>query len=304
MAAPHWGLPLPAAMTLPPQQPRHLSNAPPPPPPVPPAVAKVGLHHGHPLSQLPGPPPQWQGGAEGCMKTWLRAKAEEEKRRQEEERTKQESYLLEQRKLEAEMLRTSLDRGIPPPIVPFVFAGMGGTLSEAALELAKQNLSSPAPGQTRQLMAHHAERSPEQRSPQSQCYMSYAPVPSTPSSASSFHGCITDSGSPTTKGTPHTMSSTGSTGRPVAPTSHLPSINTSAAQGGPLPPHQPQQIAQPPPQHPQQVQQPSSAQQKSQASPGIFFHHWQPPSSHIVGPSQSTSASGAANMSKRKRDSL
>lgn len=199
------------------------------------------------------------------------------------------------------MLRTSLDRGIPPPIVPFVFAGMGGTLSEAALELAKQNLSSPAPGQSRQLMAHHAERSPEQRSPQSQSYASYASVPSTPRSASSFHSCITYSGSPTTKGTAHTMSSTCLTGGPVAPTSHLPSINNLSPQGGP-PPHQ---IAPPPPpQHRQQVQQPSSAQQKSQASPDICFHHWQPPSSHIVGPSQSASASGAANMSKRKRDSL
>ncbi|KAH6678915.1 hypothetical protein F5X68DRAFT_35352 [Plectosphaerella plurivora] len=305
MAAPHRGLPLPAAMTLPPQQQQqqhhhHQGNVPPPPPPVPSSIPQVTSHQSHVLSQMPGPPPQWQG-AEESMRAWLMAKAEEERRRQEEEKTKQESYRLEQRKLEVEMLKTSLDKGIPPPIVPLVFAGMGGALSEAALDVAKQYLSSQQPGQPQQLMAIHAQRSPEhRRDSQSQGYAPYAPVPSTPGSAAGPQGYITYPGSPTTRGRAHTMSSTGSTGRMAGPTSHLPSINTSTAQGASS--HHSHQMGQqqPPPQH-QHQQQASSAQQESQASPGIFFHHWQPPTSHAGGPSQTASASaGESPRNKRK----
>ncbi|KAJ0336167.1 hypothetical protein COL154_012014 [Colletotrichum chrysophilum] len=93
------------------------------------------------MGQLPGPPPQWQG-AEDSMRSWLAAKTEEERRRQEEEKTRQESLRLEQRRIEADMLRTSLSGGIPPPIVPLVFAGMGGgVLPPAAMEWAQQFLN-------------------------------------------------------------------------------------------------------------------------------------------------------------------
>lgn len=239
------------------------------------------------------------------MRSWLQAKAEEERRKQEEERTKQESYRLEQRKLEAEMLRTSLEKGIPPPIVPLVFAGMGGALSDAALEVAKQYLAGQAAGQHPQLMPSHGQRSPEQRrDSQSQGYPQYAPVPSTPGSAAPPQGYITYPGSPTTRGRAHTMSSTGSTGRPMGPSgSHLPSLNTSAPQPGSAPAtgHQ-HQMGQVPQQQPQQ--QPSASQQESQASPGIFFHHWQPPTSHAGGSNPTATPSGASNKSKRKRDSL
>ncbi|GJD01926.1 hypothetical protein ColKHC_10751 [Colletotrichum higginsianum] len=66
------------------------------------------------MGQLPGPPPQWHG-AEESMRSWLAAKTEEERRRQEEEKTRQESLRLEQRRIEADMLRTSLNGGIPRP---------------------------------------------------------------------------------------------------------------------------------------------------------------------------------------------
>ncbi|EFW99013.1 hypothetical protein CMQ_4865 [Grosmannia clavigera kw1407] len=73
------------------------------------------------------------------MRAWLIAKAEEDKRRAEQERTMQENIRLEQRRTEHEMLRTSLNGGIPPPMVPIVFAGMaGGSLPQAALEWAHQ----------------------------------------------------------------------------------------------------------------------------------------------------------------------
>ncbi len=77
------------------------------------------------------------------MRTWLNAKAEEEKRRQEEEKTRQEGYRLEQRKMEHDILRTSLQGGIPPPMIPVVFAGMaGGVIPPAALEWAQQYIYS------------------------------------------------------------------------------------------------------------------------------------------------------------------
>lgn len=239
------------------------------------------------------------------MKSWLHAKAEEERRKQEEERTKQESYRLEQRKLEAEMLKTSLDKGIPPPIVPLVFAGMGGALSDAALEVAKQYLSGQAGGQHPQLMATLGHRSPEhRRDSQSQAYAPYAPVPSTPGSSVAPQGYITYAGSPTTRGRAHTMSSTGSTGRPMGPGSHLASLNTSVPQPGPSS-HPSHSMGQPPQQQHQQPQPgPAAQQQESQTSPGIFFHHWQPPTSHAGGSNPAATPSGASNKSKRKRDSL
>jgi hypothetical protein len=78
-----------------------------------------------PLGSLPPAPPQWQGGEDG-MRNWLAAKAEEERRRQEEERTRQESLKLEQRKIEQSMLRESMQGGVPPHLVPIIFAGIGG----------------------------------------------------------------------------------------------------------------------------------------------------------------------------------
>ncbi|KAG7126162.1 hypothetical protein HYQ44_001202 [Verticillium longisporum] len=171
MSAPHRGLPMPAAMTLPPQQSHASSASGPPPPPLPPAsqpglsssISSLSAHAQHHLGQLPGPPPQWQG-AEESMRSWLTAKAEEDRRKQEEERTKQESLRLEQRRIEADMLRTSLQGGIPPPIVPLVFAGMGGAVSPTALDIAQQYIASQGHGAHLQLMSTQGgQRSPEHR---------------------------------------------------------------------------------------------------------------------------------------------
>ncbi|KAK7709511.1 hypothetical protein SLS57_008715 [Botryosphaeria dothidea] len=77
------------------------------------------------LGQMPAPPQQWQG-AEESMRNWLSAKAEEDKRKQEEEKTRQETLRLEQRKIEQAMLRESMQGGVPPHLVPMIFAGIGG----------------------------------------------------------------------------------------------------------------------------------------------------------------------------------
>lgn len=61
------------------------------------------------------------------MRSYLAAKAEEEKRKTEEEKTRQEGYRLEQRKIEQTMLRESLNSGVPPAMVPMIYAGIGGS---------------------------------------------------------------------------------------------------------------------------------------------------------------------------------
>lgn len=116
------GLPPPAAMTM--------QNTDRGPPPV-----------GQPLGQLPAPPPQWQG-ADESMRNWLQAKAEEDRRKQEEERTRQETLRLEQFKIGQTMLRESLQGGVPPYMVPMVFAGMGGgNMPNASLEWAQHYMA-------------------------------------------------------------------------------------------------------------------------------------------------------------------
>ncbi|KAK9424685.1 hypothetical protein SUNI508_03562 [Seiridium unicorne] len=279
MSAPHRGLPLPAAMTLPQPNPQpgpghHPAPGPhslsqPPPPPLPPAQS-------HPMGALPAAP-QWQGqGAEESMRTWLVAKTEEERRRQEEEKTRQETLRLEQRRLEHDMLRTSLDRGIPPPMVPMVFAGMsGGVLPQAALEWAQQYLA-PQHGHQPQLPPAQGTVSPEhRRDSQSHGYGAYAGsvgVPSTPGSGPGPQGGFVPyqgPGSPT-RARAHTMSVAGAVGRPLG--SSLPRLATGEMIAGPAGV----------PSHAQQLGQQQSTSQQETQSPSIYFHHWQPPSSQGV----------------------
>ncbi|POR37976.1 Uncharacterized protein TPAR_01813 [Tolypocladium paradoxum] len=271
MSVPHRGLPPPAAMALPPQQQPPAGVPPPPhqghhsqPPPVP-------LGHGAQLGQgwtaLPPPPQQWQG-AEESMRNWLLAKAEEEKTKQEEERTRQETLRLEQRRVEMDMLRASLGGGIPPPMVPLVFAGMGvgGTLPQAALEWAQQYMQ-PSQGQHAQLLPpqgpHSPDHHPREGPPPAQ---GQYPGPHTnPAPAQGPGGYTQYPGSPTR---PRGQTVSGAVGRPV---SNIPSLGTNPSQLGqattaPMPPYQSQPHVQT-----------QSAQQD--ASPSIYFHHWHPPSS-------------------------
>jgi hypothetical protein len=278
MSAPHRGLPPPAAMTLaqPPAQGATSHPVPPPGPPLgqapppPPQPPQSQL-----LGQLPAPP-QWQGSEEP-MKAWLMAKAEEEKRKAEEERTRQETLRLEQRRTEHDILRTSLQGGIPPPMVPMVFAGMGGgNLPQAALEMAQQFMYSQAQQAAPQQLLAGGPVSPDhRRDSQAQAYVQYTGsvgVPSTPGSAqapqSAFMGGYP--GSPTRA---RGFSVGAPAGRPVL-SSNLPTLNTNVP-GGPGTQSAMQS-------HPGI----SSAQQEPQPSPSIYFHHWQPPTSQT---SQSSS---------------
>lgn len=87
-------------------------------------------------SQLPRIEPLQH--TEESLRQWLRAKAEEDRRRQEEERTRQENLKLEQRRIEHSMLRDAIQAGIPPQMVPFIFLGIGGGNFSVSPEIAEQ----------------------------------------------------------------------------------------------------------------------------------------------------------------------
>lgn len=123
-------LPPPSSRTLPPPS---LTAPPPPqqqqqlPPPPPPSSSQHAQ-------------PQWQNPEKDVsMHLWLQAKAEEDRRRQEEEKARQETLRLEQRVVEHSMLRDALQAGVPPHMVPLIFAGISnGGLPQSILELTQQ----------------------------------------------------------------------------------------------------------------------------------------------------------------------
>ncbi|KFA63755.1 hypothetical protein S40285_01986 [Stachybotrys chlorohalonatus IBT 40285] len=217
MSGPHRGLPPPAAMALPPQQPGPPAASvappsslplPPPPPPThhsqpPSSIPQSHQHQGQQSwTALPAPPQQWQG-AEDAMRNWLQTRAEEEKTRQEEEKTRQESLRLEQRKIEMDMLRASLSGGIPPPMVPLVFAGMSsnGVLPQAALDWAQQFMQSAQlpPTQQNQHATDHLRDGP------SQAHGRYS-GPAWPSSSAQGSGTFNPYPGSPTRGRGHTVS--------------------------------------------------------------------------------------------------
>ncbi|KAH6673071.1 hypothetical protein B0J14DRAFT_667842 [Halenospora varia] len=296
MSTPHRGLPPPAAMTLPqPSQPAtSISQQP---------LSQAPLNH--PMGPLPAAPQQWQGQEEP-MKNWLHAKAEEEKRRQEEERTRQESLRLEQRKVEHNMLQTSLEGGIPPHLIPMVFAGMGGAnLANASFEWAQHYMAQQAQLQHQQQIQQQQQLLPSQISPeqvQRQDTRAHAPsfgsqhqsaitLPSTPIGPSS--GQQSGSFLPSYQMSPASRSRQNpqvqSTIVRPPPTSHLPRLNTGEMHIQPPPPGPSMQILPGQPSHPLQQSQ-TAQQQESQSSPSIYFHHWQPPTSQAGTSSDHTSS--------------
>ncbi|KAF2793316.1 hypothetical protein K505DRAFT_244694 [Melanomma pulvis-pyrius CBS 109.77] len=282
MGTPHRGLPPPSAMTLP--DPGRG-------PPITPS-----------LGSLPPAPPQWQGAEDG-MKNWLMAKTEEDKRKQEEEKTRQEGLRLEQRKIEQSMLRESMQGGVPPHLVPMIFAGIGGgNLANMTADWIQQytvQLQSSQQQQQQQAQAHgQSQLSPELRretrligqvppglyggTPQTpQSGLPPAPVlPGQSLQAQPQHGAFSSTSYASGNMSPraraaHPSGAPTSAPRPP-PQSQLPRLTTNEMH-----------IQQPPvaPSNVQQLQ-PQPAQQE-QSSPSIYFHHWVPPTSQ-----QEKSASG------------
>ena len=252
MSTHHRGLPPPSAMTLP---------DPGRPPPQ--------------FTQMPGtmppPPPQWQGHEES-MRSYLAAKTEEDKRKQEEERTRQENLRLEQRRIEQSMLSQSLNAGIPPAMVPMIYAGIGASnlghvnfdlLQQyfAQLQTAQQQLQqqpSPelrretrligqGPGQgyipAQQVVPSQPTEQPQQPPPLQTTFSAYQGPPNRPPPTSAPRSAT------------HTS---------------LPRLTTNEMYI-----HQPPQQG-PGSAHP--LQQSQTIQQDAPASsPNIYFHHWVPP---------------------------
>lgn len=259
MSTPHRGLPPPAAMTLPDPQRG--------PPPITPS-----------LGQMPAPPSQWQG-AEDSMRNWLAAKAEEDKRKQEEERTRQEGLRLEQRKIESTMLRDSMAGGVPPHMVPIIFAGIGGaSLGTASVDWLQQYAAQVQASQQHAIAAPPHQVSPDVRRDSRGGLISqgaYVPAPQPPPPTSVLQGQPASSYaySPTVGNL-----SPGQRARQLqaqgptsAPRSALPRLTTNEMH-----------IAQAP------TLQSGSQQEATTSSPSIYFHHWVPPSS------QGASGSGSS----------
>ncbi|KAJ4383384.1 hypothetical protein N0V86_001431 [Didymella sp. IMI 355093] len=259
MSTSHRGLPPPSAMTLP--DPGRG-------PPMQPSI-------GSSLGALPPAPTQWQGSEDG-MKNWLAAKAEEEKRKQEEEKTRQENLKLEQRKIEHSMLRESMQGGIPPHLVPIIFAGIGGgNLANISAEWIQQYTAQVQAAHQQAQAQAQVQLSPELRretrllnqQPQTayagQPTVSQTIMPPTavlpcqplPASSQQYAGERAPSG-PSHVGPP------ASAPRPVHQ-SQLPKLTTNEMH-----------IQQPPSAQPgvQQLQSTHTAQEQS--SPSIYFHHW------------------------------
>ncbi|KIV94765.1 hypothetical protein PV10_02497 [Exophiala mesophila] len=251
----HRGLPLPTGLNLPPPDRGH-SAAPPS------------------LAYLPAPPSQWAGQDES-MRSWLHAKAEEDRRKQEEEKTRQESFRLEQRRIEQTMLRESLQGGIPPPMVPLVFAGIGGgNLPSHTLEWAQQYLASLSiqnQQQQQQIQAQQQQFQQQIQQQQQQNQTQTSPVlprdsriiPANPyGGQQGLQG--TQSSNPIPPAPPGPPLGRNSISAPQS-TSSLSRLNTTEL----IPNSTTGSTKQPV--HSLQQQQPAAAE------PGIFFHHWTPP---------------------------
>jgi hypothetical protein len=270
MSTPHRGLPLPSAMTLP--DPGRGSHQMP-----------------TPLGSLPPAPSQWQSGDDG-MKNWLAAKAEEERRRQEEERTRQESLKLEQRKIEHSMLRESMQGGVPPHLVPIIFAGIGGgNLANVSAEWIQQYSATVQAAHQQAQAQVQVQLSPDGRrdarmigQPPSKIFggqphtpqtvlpptsvLPGQPVPSQPQQApAAYSGMM--SPHERVSHPPGALGAPTSAPRPVAQ-SQLPRLTTNDMN-----------IQQPPTASSNSQPLQSQPAQQEQSSPSIYFHHWVPPSS-------------------------
>ncbi len=278
MSTSHRGLPPPAAMALP-----DPGRGPPP-------MQST-------LGSMPPAPSQWQGAEDG-MKNWLAAKAEEERRKQEEEKTRQETLRLEQRKIEQSMLRESMQGGIPPHLVPIIFAGIsGGNLVNISAEWIQQYASQVQAAHQQVQAQVQTQLSPDLRrdarmigqpppaayAGQSQAAPAIPPpasvLPGQPLPSQVQHVPMAGSGyanAPPLSPRARAAQSAGLVGAPTSaprppppPQSQLPRLTTNEMNI-----QQPSTAAV----GAQQLQQTQTAQQE-QSSPSIYFHHWVPPSS-------------------------
>lgn len=219
------------------------------------------------------------------MRNWLSTKAEEERRKAEEEKTRQESLRLEQRRVEQAMLRESMQGGVPPHMIPMIFAGMGGAnlanvsldwLQQyaAQLQASQQQVQDAVPELRREtrMINPQASYPPPPAAPQ-QVIQSVPVAPAPPPPQPLAQHQTTFSAYPPAPPSP----SHRARNMPVPPTSaprttaqaSLPRLTTN------------EMIQHPPPTAPSSahpLHQTQTVQQEQAASPSILFHYWVPPS--------------------------
>ena len=294
MSTPHRGLPPPSAME------RSL-----------PLPERAPPTNAHSLGALPQAPTQWHGQDES-MRSWLQAKSEEDRRKQEEEKSRQEGLKLEQRKIEQNMLQESLRGGIPPPMVPMIFASIGGanvanisvewaqhymaqiSLQQQQAQIQQQQVQQQQVQQVQQVQQiqqapPQIQASPEQRrdnrlitgpNPNPYAQQMQPPAQNIPTQAiqptqstPSFTPSYQNSALPADRVRPQQQLQ-------AAPPTSNPRPSTSSA----LTRLNTGDLHAPPPgtsalqlggQHP--LQQTQTTQQQEQPSSPLYFHHWTPP---------------------------
>ena len=273
-------LPPPSSMTLPdprPSQHSSLTRYPPAPAPSE-ANLQASYSAGHASASQ----------EEAYSRALLEFKAEEERRKQEEEKTRQESLRLEQRKIEAAILHDALHGGIPPQMVPIIYAGIGSARTGADREWVQQliaqfqALAAQQPQQQLQALPQYASEQDHRREGMHPSYVAAPYVVAHPQS----HPTVLPSQSmeqppPSQQHAPH----------------HPPPLQTTFAAYNPGPRHHPQSavprsathtqlprlttndIFPAPPQQGSGSAHPLHQSQTADAptSSPIFFHHWQPP---------------------------
>ncbi|RMD44429.1 hypothetical protein DV735_g713, partial [Chaetothyriales sp. CBS 134920] len=246
MSSSHRGLPLPAGLNLPP--PERGSSAIPP------------------LAVLPAPPSGW-AGQDDSMRSWLHAKAEEDRRKQEEEKTRQEGLRLDQRRIEERMLRDSLAGGIPPPMVPLIFAGFaGGSLPAHTLEWAQQymtGLSLQNQQHQQQIQQHQQQIQNHQQHQHQQQASQVSP------------DLRRDSRIIQASGYSHAPAPSAQNSRPLTASGGIsgPSISLARLNTADFvpPTHAQRPLNAPPP------AQTASSNEHGSSGNALFFHHWTPP---------------------------
>ena len=257
--------------------------------------------------------PPYQPSSPDEWKPYWLAKAEEQKRLQEEEKTSQERLRLEQRRVESDMLRTSLTGGVPPQLVPMMFASMGGaTLANTSVEWTQQYIAQ-IQQQQQQLQIQAGTRPPspsrrDERHSQGYPHQLPAPLPSTPqiltgasTSPNIFVPGYNLSPASRARQLPGPSALSRQTGAPLSrlntnemhiqapPTAPQPQVH-SQLQGQERPLHGPA------PAH----------NESEEQSPQLYFHHWQPPNSaaNQANTTSTLPSQNQASQGKRKHRSL
>jgi len=200
---------------------------------------------------------------------------ENEKTKQEAERTKQQSYKFEQRLVEQSMLRESLKAGIPPQMVPVIFAGIGGLAVATAEMLYQYSAQLTASQQNVQTMDNNDQTNKDPRNhPVPQQTIQIQPPPPISQHQNTFPAYHTGMGNKAVPAS-HTI-----TPRSI-PSSNLSRINTIEVNTNSTAPSTAH--------HSAALQ---NSEQQAASSPSIYFHHWQPPATQETKGNQPPTPSG------------